>query len=270
MDIQSIQLQGIGVFDSGIGGLTVANAIHSHLPKETIYYFGDTDRIPYGIKPASIVRQYCLEVSQFLIEQSAKAIVVACNTATAAALPQLRAAWPAIPFIGMEPAVKPAVKATRSGKIGVLATQTTFSSPRYQSLLERFAKPYQCFEDPCIGLVELIEAGKWSDSETESLLRSIIQPMLSEGVDTLVLGCTHYPFVESLIRKIVGSGVEIINPAPAIARRLDQILTERNWLNQTAEPGKKKYWVSGNRDTLQRALKGLNLPLNNIYRFQAQ
>ena len=204
MDIQSIQLQGIGVFDSGIGGLTVANAIHSHLPNESIYYFGDTDRIPYGTKPASIILQYCLEVSQFLLEQSAKVIVVACNTATAAALPQLRATWPEIPFIGMEPAVKPAVKATRSGKIGVLATQTTFSSPRYQSLLERFAKPYQCFEDPCIGLVELIEAGRWSNTETERLLRSIIEPMLAEGVDTLVLGCTHYPFVEPLIKKIAG------------------------------------------------------------------
>ncbi|NRB51548.1 MAG: glutamate racemase [Saprospiraceae bacterium] len=270
MDIQSIQLQGIGVFDSGIGGLTVANAIHSHLPNESIYYFGDTDRIPYGTKPASIILQYCLEVSQFLLEQSAKVIVVACNTATAAALPQLRATWPEIPFIGMEPAVKPAVKATRSGKIGVLATQTTFSSPRYQSLLERFAKPYQCFEDPCIGLVELIEAGRWSNTETERLLRSIIEPMLAEGVDTLVLGCTHYPFVEPLIKKIAGPTTEIINPAPAIARRLAQILTEHNWLNQTAQPGKKKYWVSGNKDALQKALKGLDLPLNNIYRFQAQ
>ena len=170
----------------------------------------------------------------------------------------------------MEPAVKPAVKATRSGKIGVLATQTTFSSTRYQSLLERFAQPYQCFEDPCIGLVELVEAGRWSAPETESLLKSIIQPMLAEGVDTLVLGCTHYPFVEPLIRKIVGPAIEIITPAPAIARRLEQILTERNWLNPTVSTEKEKYWVSGNKDALEQALKGLDLPQSNIYRFQAQ
>lgn len=270
MDIQTIQQQGIGVFDSGIGGLTVANAIHSQLPNESIYYFGDTDRIPYGTKPASTILQYCLEISQFLLDQSAKAIVVACNTATAAALPQLRARWPETPFIGMEPAVKPAVKASRTGKIGVLATRTTFESTRYQSLLHRFAQTYQCFEDPCIGLVELIEAGRWSDPETESLLRSIIQPMLSKGVDTLVLGCTHYPFVELLIRTIVGADVEIINPAPAIARRVEQVLTEHNWHCSDKNAARHKYWVSGNKDALEMALKGLSLPPSNIYRFQAQ
>lgn len=270
MDIQTIQQQGIGVFDSGIGGLTVANAIHSHLPNESIYYFGDTDRIPYGTKPASTVLQYCLEISQFLLDQSAKVIVIACNTATAAALPQLRTTWPNTPFIGMEPAVKPAVKASHSGKIGVLATQTTFESTRYHSLLRRFAQSYQCIEDPCIGLVELIEAGRWSAPETESLLRSIIQPMLSKGVDTLVLGCTHYPFVEPLIRTIVGADVEIINPAPAIARRLEQILTEHDWHCPSKSLGKLKYWVSGNKEALEVALAGLSLPASNIHRFQAQ
>lgn len=270
MDIQSIQLQGIGAFDSGIGGLTVANAIHSRLPNESIYYFGDTDRIPYGTKSASTILQYCLEISQFLLDQSAKVIVVACNTATAAALPQLRATWPQTPFIGMEPAVKPAVKASRTGKIGVLATQTTFESPRYQSLLERFAKHYLCFEDPCIGLVELIEAGKWSAPETEALLRSIIQPMLSKGVDTLVLGCTHYPFVETLIKRIVGPKIEIINPAPAIAKRLEHILDEHSWHNSIPHSAKQKYWVSGNKDALVKAVEGLGMPLGNIYRFQAQ
>lgn len=270
MDIQTIQQQGIGVFDSGIGGLTVANAIHSHLPNESIYYFGDTERIPYGTKPASTILQYCLEISQFLLDQNAKVIVVACNTATAAALPQLRATWPKTPFIGMEPAVKPAVTASRSRKIGVLATRTTFESTRYQSLLERFAQSYQCFEDPCIGLVELIEAGRWADPETESLLRSIIQPMLARGVDTLVLGCTHYPFVEPLIRKIAGSEIEVINPAPAIARRLEQILTEHNWHCPAGNSTEQKYWVSGNKDTLEIALEGLSLPPSNIFSFQAQ
>ncbi len=270
MYIQAIQQQAIGVFDSGIGGLTVANAIHSRLSNESIYYFGDTDRIPYGTKSSSTILQYCLEISEFLLERSVKTIVVACNTATAAALPQLRATWPDTPFIGMEPAVKPAVKATLTGKVGVLATQTTFESQRYQRLLERFAKPYQCIEDPCKGLVERIEAGRWVDPETESLLRAIIQPMLSQGVDTLVLGCTHYPFVEFLIRKIVGPGIKIINPAPAIAKRLELILHERNWRNPDPHSAQHKYWVSGQKEALERALKGLSMPLGNIYRFQAQ
>jgi len=270
MDTNHIHQQAIGVFDSGIGGLTVANAIHTHLSKESIYYFGDTNRIPYGTKPASTVLQYCMEISQFLLDQSCKVIVVACNTATAAALPQLRATWPQVPFVGMEPAVKPAVSATKTGKIGVLATQTTFKSPRYQRLLERFVESYECFENPCIGLVELIEAGCWDSRETETLLRSIVEPMLAKGVDTLVLGCTHYPFVKELLQRIAGPAVQIIDPAPAIARRLESILIDKGWQRQRETKPEQKFWVSGDKDALEKALSRLDFQNPNIFRFQSQ
>lgn len=270
MDEQSIQQQAIGVFDSGIGGLTVANAIHSRLPYESLYYFGDTDHIPYGTKPASTILQYCMEISQFLLDQACKVIVVACNTASAAALPQLRSTWPNIPFIGMEPAVKPAVKASKSGKIGVLATQTTFQSTRYQSLLERYAQTYQCFEDPCIGLVELIEAGCWNSPQTEHLLRSIIDPMLMREVDTLVLGCTHYPFVKPLIRQIAGPNMQIIDPAPAIAKRVESILEEEGLSRSACIPGEQKFWVSGDQKAMVKALPYLGFNNSNILTFQSQ
>lgn len=250
----SIQQQAIGVFDSGIGGLTVANAIKDLLPYESIYYFGDTSHIPYGTQSASTIQQYCEDITTFLLQESCKIIVIACNTATAAALPQLRAKWPHISFVGMEPAVKPAVLASKSKKIGVLATQTTFKSVRYQSLLERFAIGYTCYENPCIGLVEYIEAGKWDQPETYQLLKQVIHPMLSAGVDTLVLGCTHYPFVKKLIAQIAGQDIHIIDPAPAVAKQIERVL-QNNQLQQL-DPIKPtyKFWASGAQDSLQRAL----------------
>jgi glutamate racemase len=244
----------IGIFDSGIGGLTVANAILAQLPNESICYFGDTAHIPYGTKQVPTIRQYCEQITTFLLTRSCKAIVVACNTATAAALPHLRAKWPDIPFIGMEPAVKPAVLASKSRKIGVLATQTTFKSPRYQNLLTRFAEGYTCFENPCIGLVERIEAGEWEHPAVHLLLQKIIEPMLESGVDTLVLGCTHYPFVQPTIASIAGRKVEIIDPAPAIARQLARVLAKHALSQLQPIVPKHEFWVSGNEDSMRRAL----------------
>jgi glutamate racemase len=217
-------MQPIGVFDSGVGGLTVLKAITERLPEEALCYFADTARVPYGPQPAASIIQYSLEITDFLIGQGAKLIVVACNTATAAALHVLRAEWPHLPFVGMEPAVKPAAQATRNGRVGVLATYTTIHSDRYASLMRRFAHGVQVWEDPCVGLVPLIEQGKWADAETAQLLRKILSPMLEKGVDTIVLGCTHYPLVEPLIRQIAGADLAIINPAPAVARRVEELL----------------------------------------------
>ena len=158
----------LGVFDSGIGGLSVANAIISQLPQETLIYFGDSARLPYGAQPLDIIRQYSLEIAHFLIKQGCKAIVVACNTASAAALNELRQTWPDIPFIGMEPAIKPGASATKTGKIGVLATAGTFRSQRYEKLTHQFATHLEVFEDPCTGLVNLIETGKANSRRTQS------------------------------------------------------------------------------------------------------
>ena len=221
----------VGIFDSGIGGLSVVDAIVRLLPKERLIYFGDTARIPYGTKSPDTIRAYSTQITRFLLDQGCKAIVVACNTASAPALPWLREQWPQVPIIGMEPAVKPGALATKTGKVGVLATRGTLQSERYATLMTRFASHIEVMENPCLGLVELIEQEQFETPETEALVRSIVLPMLEKKVDTLVLGCTHYPFIEPLIRRIAGGEVTIINPAPAVARQLERVLRERNLLS---------------------------------------
>ncbi len=217
----------IAVFDSGVGGLSVLRHIQTLLPHESIIYIADQKHVPYGPRSTTEIIQVSKAVTRFLLSQQAKLVVVACNTATAAALQALREQFPAIPFVGMEPAVKPAARQTKSGKVGVLATVQTLSSERYASLMHRFAGHVQVFENPCVGLVELIEAGEVVTNGTEGLLRSCLQPMLAAGVDTVVLGCTHYPFVLPMIEEIVGTAVTIIDPAPAVARQTVRVLQKQ-------------------------------------------
>lgn len=250
----------IGIFDSGIGGLSVANAISEQLPFESFVYYGDTAHLPYGSKPLSQIRTYCQNIAQFLIEEKqVKTVVVACNTASAAAIDLLRAEWPGTPFVGMEPAVKPGATKTLTGKVGVLATEGTFSSKRYTSLTERFAQNVEVWENPCIGLVEQIEKEAHLHKETQELLQSILYPMLEAGVDTFVLGCTHYPFVTPLIRQIIGPEKLIINPAPAVARQLQKVLTENGLLTQSKSDPSHQFFTSG-------AQTDFNLAVNRFFR----
>lgn len=214
----------IAVLDSGVGGLSVLREIQILLPAEKLLYFADQAHVPYGSRPAEEVRHYSEEISRFLLAHGAKLIVVACNTASAAALSHLRAAIPEVPFVGMEPAVKPGAVQTRNGRIGVLATPGTFGSQRYASLMARYAQGVLVYEDPCPGLVGQIEAGRLDDAETEAIVRAALTPMLSGGVDTLVLGCTHYPFVKPLIERLAGPSVVVIDPAPAVARQVQRVL----------------------------------------------
>ncbi len=220
----------IGVFDSGIGGLSVANAIYRLLPNESVIYFADTGRVPYGPRPAWQIQSFSEEITSFLLEKKCKMIVVACNTATAAALDDLRKKWPDISIVGMEPAVKPAAEATQSNKVGVLATLSTINSERYAQLMHRYAANVEVTENPCIGLVPLIEEGKLDDIQTRELLESILFPMLEDGIDTLVLGCTHYPFLLPLLRSILGPEIQIIDPAPAVARQVQRVLSNKELL----------------------------------------
>lgn len=217
----------IGVFDSGVGGLSVLRELVKLLPQENFVYLADQKNVPYGGKSAETIQQLSLQITYYLLtEHRCKLIVVACNTATAAALTYLRQSFTGIPFVGMEPAIKPGARATRSGKIGVLATNGTFSSQRYADLMSRFASDIELFENSCAGLVELIEDGKLNTPQTASLLRSVLPPMIDVGVDTLVLGCTHYPFVAPLIQRIAGDDVTLIDPAPAVARQVARRLAE--------------------------------------------
>lgn len=214
----------IAVFDSGVGGLSVLRHIRALLPYEDLIYLADQAHVPYGPRPATKIRALSLAIAEFFLEQSAKVIVLACNTATAAALTHLRDHFPHIPFVGMEPAVKPGATRTKTGRVGVLATAGTFKSQRYAQLMARFARDITLYEDACTGLVPLIEEGRLNDPQTEQLLQACLAPMLAAGVDTVVLGCTHYPFVLPVIEKLVGPDVTVIDPAPAVARQTQRVL----------------------------------------------
>lgn len=247
----------IAVFDSGVGGLSVLRHLRALLPLEDLIYFADQAHVPYGPRPADQVQAYSHSITRFFLEQGAKCVVVACNTATAAALDHLRGSFPQAPFVGMEPAVKPGAAATRTGKVGVLATAGTFESQRYATLMARFARDVTLYEDPCMGLVPLIEAGHLHGEQTRALLESCIRPMLDAGVDTLVLGCTHYPFVLPLIRTIAGPDVYIIDPAPAVARQVRRVLQKRALLQQGSKRGEVRAYTTG--DAQQLAWMGREL-----------
>lgn len=235
----------IGIFDSGVGGLSVLRAIRAELPHEEMIYFGDQAHVPYGPRPLDEVCMFSEEITRFLLAKQSKLIVVACNSASAAALPYLRQTFPGVPFVGMEPAVKPAVEQTRSGVVGVLATPATFQGALYASVLERFAQGVTVLQDTCPGLVAQIEQGALDAPETESILRAALAPMLMRGIDTVVLGCTHYPFVIPLIQHIVGENVRVIDPAPAVARQVGRLLTDAKLRRQTEKTAPTAYYSSG-------------------------
>ena len=225
----------IGVFDSGVGGLSVLQAIQQELPDETIIYFADQAHVPYGNKPIEEIRHFSVEITRYLLSLGAKLIVVACNTASAAALYHLRDVFPEIPFVGMEPAVKPAANATKNGVVGVLATPTTFQGRLYTSLIERFANNITVLQDTCPGLVSQIEAGNLNGEETRRILENALLPILDEGADHIVLGCTHYPFVIPVIQEIVAHQAIVIDPSPAVARQTRRLLAKHNLLASADE-----------------------------------
>ena len=247
----------IGVFDSGVGGLSVLRAVINELPNEDVIYFGDQAHVPYGSKSLLEVRDLSVEITRFLINHGAKLIVVACNTASAAALHYLREAFPETPFVGMEPAVKPAAEHTKTGKVGVLATPATFQGELYASVVERFASNVTLFQDTCPGLVRQIELGRLATAKTEQILRSALDLMLAEGIDTVVLGCTHYPFVIPLIKQIVGPEVNVIDPAPAIARQVRRLLESRQLLSNNLGRGKITFYTTGDNLQMRELIKKL-------------
>lgn len=213
----------VGVFDSGVGGLSVLRSIREHLPAESLIYVADSRHIPYGDKSAAFIRGRTLAIATHLERLGCKAIVLACNTATAAAAAELRATS-GLPVVAIEPAVKPAVAATRSGVVGVLATAGTLESARFNGLLARYAGTVKVVTQPCPGLVERIEAGDLQGPATVDLLRRYTRPLLAAGADTLVLGCTHYPFLRPLLTELCGPDVALIDTGAAVARRLATLL----------------------------------------------
>jgi glutamate racemase len=244
----------IGVFDSGVGGLSVLKAIRAQLPAQPVFYFADQAHVPYGSRSLEEVRAFSSAITEFLLGLGSAIIVVACNTASAAALQELRAQYPQTRFVGMEPAVKPAAEQTRTGVVGVLATPATFQGRLYSSVVERFAKEVTILQDTCPGLVGEIEKGDMEGAETRRILESAIRPMLEKNIDTIVLGCTHYPFVIPLIRQIAGAGVNVIDPAPAIARQTGRVLDSLGITQLPDFQAEVRYFTSGPSSELQKLL----------------
>jgi glutamate racemase len=240
----------IGIFDSGVGGISVLRAVRAHMPEESVIYFGDQGHIPYGPRPMKQIRNFSEAITNFLLEQNAKIIVVACNTASAAALKYLREKFPDVQFVGMEPAVKPAAERTQTGKVGVLATPATFQGALYASVVERFANGVELFQNTCNGLVQQIEQGNLDGEETRKILENALLPMLEKNIDTVVLGCTHYPFVIPLIQRIVGENVRVIDPAPAVARQVGRLLEAGGIMSKSESNGEIKFYTSGDPEAL--------------------
>jgi len=219
--IKSVKPRSIGVFDSGVGGLSVLQHIRKSLPRERLIYVADSAHVPYGDKSPSYIEQRSHTISRFLIEQGADAIVIACNTATAAAVTSLRSQF-AVPVIGMEPAVKPAAAATKSGVVGVLSTIGTLESARFAALLERHGDEVKIVTQACPSLVEQVESGGLNTVQTRELIERYTAPLLARGADTLILGCTHYPFLAPLIREVIGNDIILIDTGAAVAKQLQR------------------------------------------------
>ncbi|MDK2981906.1 MAG: glutamate racemase [Chloroflexota bacterium] len=247
----------IGIFDSGVGGLSVLREIRALLPAQPLYYIGDQAHVPYGKRQSDEIRRFSFAMTRHLLAAGAKLIVVACNTASAAALKDLRRKFPDTPFVGMEPALKPATQQTHNKVVGVLATPATFQGELYNTLLEKFAQDVTVLTDTLPGLVDAIEAGQLDSPQTRAILEKAIQPMLAQGADTLVLGCTHFPFALPLIRQIAGPHVNVIDPAPAIARRTQALLQEHNLQNPAGANGAMRFATSGNLAAFQTSISNL-------------
>jgi glutamate racemase len=247
----------IGVLDSGVGGLSVLREIRALLPHEHILYAADQGHVPYGPRSIEEVRAFTTGVARFLIEQGAKLVVVACNTASAAALYPLRDTFPDTPFVGMEPAVKPAARDTRTGHIGVIATEATFQGELYASVVGRFANGVQVETQACPEFVLLAEAGDTSSEAAREAVSRRLAPLLAADIDQLVLGCTHFPFLRALIEQEAGPGVTVIDPGAAIARQVRRVLDERGLLNGSDAPGGVTYTTSGDPAAFRRTLAAL-------------
>lgn len=234
----------IGVFDSGAGGLTILLTLRQELPHENYIYIGDTAHVPYGQRSDGEITELSIAAVRFLVEQGAKLVVVACNTASQAALNTLRATFN-VPIIGVVPAVKPAARATRKGRVGVAATNQAAKATYLQHLIDEFAEGIQVYAVGCPELVALVEDGIFDGPEAEQTVRHALQPLLAADVDVIVLGCTHFPAMRPLIERVVGKHIQIIDSGAAIARRTRSVLDAEGLMRPTGEQGQLHVWCSG-------------------------
>jgi glutamate racemase len=234
----------IGVFDSGVGGVSVLRAIRRALPAEDLIYLADSAYTPYGDRPAALIIERSIAMVTLLEREAVKAVVVACNTATGIAVDTLRARF-TLPIVAIEPAVKPAAAMTCTGVFGVLATTQTLASERFSKLVDAHASGVRVITQAAPGLVERVEAGELSSPATRQLVAQYVRPLIENGADAIVLGCTHYPFLSAVIQDVAGPGVTLIDPAVAVARELRRRLHEGGLLAPETRIGSERFWTTG-------------------------
>ena len=249
-------LDPIGVFDSGVGGLSVLRWIRDELPNEDLLYIADSAYAPYGNRGTAFIEQRSIFLTRFLIQNGAKAVVVACNTATAASISILRSMFD-LPIIGMEPGVKPALSATRTKKIGILATTETLRSTKFNQLIKRFCDNHDIVVHDCPGLVEQVEKADFRGIKTRELIENYMTVFLSKGVDTIVLGCTHYIFLKPLIRDVAGEDINIIDTGSAVAREVGRRLRDSGLQNPENRTGSEVFYVTNNKKETDKLIKRL-------------
>lgn len=239
----------IGIFDSGVGGLTVVRSLLQKLPQENFIYFGDTAHVPYGSKSEQELMGYAREIIAFLLEQKVKAIIVACGTHSSVTLPRIAEQYD-IPLLGVvKAAASCAVKTTRNGNIGIAATQATVNSRAYTREIQRLDAGLKVYETACPAFVPLVEAGKLEEDETRQVVSEYLQPLLDQGIDCLVLGCTHYPFLTKVINEFTGEGIEVIDPSCKTVEQVKDIFSRQDLFNQDNQAGFRKFYVSGNDES---------------------
>ncbi|MCL6635328.1 MAG: glutamate racemase [Peptococcaceae bacterium] len=244
----------IGLFDSGVGGLSIMREVRRLLPAEDLLYFADSAHCPYGLKPPAAIRARALVICDFLLSRGVKVMVIASNTTSVAALDAVRERA-GVPVVGVEPAVKPAVSVTRNGRVGVLATGVTLAGERFNSLVERFGDGVEVYTQPCPGLVELVESGRWERPGAEALLARYLDPLLARGVDTVILGCTHYPFLRPLVEKLAGDGVTVIDTGEAVARQVVRVLEGNGLLAAKTGRGRERFFTSGSPEKVEPVMR---------------
>jgi glutamate racemase len=246
----------IGVFDSGVGGVSVLHEIRRALPAEDLIYLADSAYTPYGDRPAAVITERSIAMVTLLERAGVKALVIACNTATGIAVDTLRARF-TMPIVAIEPAVKPAAARTRSGVVGVLATTQTLASERFSKLVETHAGGVRVITQPAPGLVERVESGELTTAPTRSLVEQYVKPLVDRGADTIVLGCTHYPFLGAVIQDVAGPAVTVIDPAVAVAKELRRRLETAGLLTPDTRAGTERFWTTGPPEQSQRVIAQL-------------
>ncbi|MBI3562249.1 MAG: glutamate racemase [Gammaproteobacteria bacterium] len=246
----------IGVFDSGVGGLSVLHEIRKALPQEDLLYVADSGFAPYGEGSNEFIQQRAEAITGFFVHQGVKTMVVACNTATAVAVRSLRSHY-ALPIVAMEPALKPAAEITQSGIIAILATHRTLASESFSRLAQKHGKGIQVLLQPCPGWVEQVEKAELSSPATQALITRYVAPLVEQGADTLVLGCTHYPFLSPLIKSIAGPSIAVVDPSAAVARELRRRLMSSELVAIKNQLGTEQFWSSGSPQQVQAVITQL-------------